>query len=266
MDIEEVAEQTPEKLIRHHVDALKGLSREEAIQIATDGKADADVIEGVADALVALYEVWLEEDAMLAEINPLIVTPEREVKALDAKVSLDDNALYRHPENQELPDKRERRSDRAPREGAGRAVRQARRRHRHPRQRRRPGDVDARRRRAGGRQAGELPRRRRRLGRREDQAGGRADPRQRRRQGGAVQHLRRDHPLRRGRDGPDRRVRRDQTDGAVRGAPGRHERRRRAASCSQEAALPNVHAATDDERGGREGRRAAAGKRGRGQS
>ncbi len=104
VDIEEVAEKTPEKLIRHHVDALNGLSREEAIKIATDGKADADVIEGVADALVALYEVWLTEDATLAEINPLIVTPEREVKALDSKVSLDDNALYRHPENQALSD------------------------------------------------------------------------------------------------------------------------------------------------------------------
>ena len=105
VDIEEVAENTPEKLIRRHVDALDGLSREEAVQIATDGKADADVIDGVADALVALYEVWLQEDASLAEINPLIVTPEREVKALDSKVSLDDNALYRHPENQELADK-----------------------------------------------------------------------------------------------------------------------------------------------------------------
>jgi succinyl-CoA synthetase beta subunit len=104
VDIEEVAENTPEKLIRHHVDALDGLSREEAVKIASDGKADADVIEGVADALVALYEVWLAEDATLAEINPLIVTPEREVKALDSKVSLDDNALYRHPENQALSD------------------------------------------------------------------------------------------------------------------------------------------------------------------
>src|ERR1017187_86905 len=103
-DIEEVAEKTPEKLIRHHVDALKGLLREEAVNIAPDGKADADVLEGVADALVALYEVWLAEDATLAEINPLIVTPEREVKALDSKVSLDDNALYRHPENQALSD------------------------------------------------------------------------------------------------------------------------------------------------------------------
>jgi succinyl-CoA synthetase beta subunit len=112
VDIEEVAEETPEKLIRHHVDALAGLSREEAVKVATDGGADADVIDGVADALVALYEVWLEEDATLAEINPLIVTPGtageaggREVKALDSKVSLDGNALYRHPDNQGLSDR-----------------------------------------------------------------------------------------------------------------------------------------------------------------
>jgi succinyl-CoA synthetase beta subunit len=105
VDIEEVADRTPEKLIRRHVDPLAGLSHQEAAQIARDGHADDDVIDGVADALVALYEVWLEEDATLAEINPLIVTPEREVKALDAKVSLDGNALYRHPENQSLSDK-----------------------------------------------------------------------------------------------------------------------------------------------------------------
>jgi succinyl-CoA synthetase beta subunit len=111
VEIEQVAEQSPEKLVRHHVDSLKGLSREAAIEIATEGGADDDVIEGVADALVALYEVWLEEDATLAEINPLIVTPgtagetgARKVKALDAKVSLDGNALYRHPENQGLSD------------------------------------------------------------------------------------------------------------------------------------------------------------------
>jgi succinyl-CoA synthetase beta subunit len=104
VEIEQVAEESPEKLVRHHVDALKGLSREEAVEIATTGGADADVIGGVADSLVALYEMWLEEDATLAEINPLIVTPERKVKALDAKVSLDGNALYRHPDNQGLSD------------------------------------------------------------------------------------------------------------------------------------------------------------------
>jgi succinyl-CoA synthetase beta subunit len=104
VDIEEVAEQTPEKLIRRHVDPLEGISREQALQIARDGGVDDDVVEGVADALVALYEVWLQEDATLTEINPLIVTPDREVRALDAKVSLDGNALYRHPENQSLSD------------------------------------------------------------------------------------------------------------------------------------------------------------------
>ena len=104
VDIEEVAERSPEKLIRHHVDPLVGLSRAEAVKIATDGGVDADVVDGVADALQALYEVWLKEDATLAEINPLIVTPAREVRALDAKVSLDGNALYRHPENQSLSD------------------------------------------------------------------------------------------------------------------------------------------------------------------
>ncbi len=99
-----MAEESPEKLVRHHVDVLAGLSREEALRIAEQGGADADVVEGVADTLVALYEVWLAEDATLAEINPLIVTPDRKVKALDAKVSLDGNALYRHPDNQGLSD------------------------------------------------------------------------------------------------------------------------------------------------------------------
>jgi succinyl-CoA synthetase beta subunit len=104
VEIEQVAQESPEKLIRRHVDALKGLSRQQAVEIATEGGADEDVIEGVADALSALYEVWSTEDALLAEINPLIVTPQREVKALDAKVTLDGNALYRHPENEGLSD------------------------------------------------------------------------------------------------------------------------------------------------------------------
>ncbi|WP_022929867.1 ADP-forming succinate--CoA ligase subunit beta [Patulibacter americanus] len=105
IEIETVAEETPEKLIKQHVDPLVGLSKEQALDIATQGNADEDVREGVADALVALYTVWIEEDASLAEINPLIVTPDRQVKALDAKVSLDDNASFRHPDHAELGDK-----------------------------------------------------------------------------------------------------------------------------------------------------------------
>jgi succinyl-CoA synthetase beta subunit len=104
VDIEQVAEETPEKLIKENVDPLVGLTREQALDIAAKGGADEDVREGVADALVALYKVWIEEDASLTEINPLIVTPDRQVKALDAKVTLDDNALFRHPENADLGD------------------------------------------------------------------------------------------------------------------------------------------------------------------
>lgn len=105
VEIETVAEENPEKLVREHVDPLEGLTKEQALAIATKGGADEDVREGVADALVALYEVWIEEDASLAEINPLIVTPDRKVKALDAKVSLDGNAAFRHPDHAELGDK-----------------------------------------------------------------------------------------------------------------------------------------------------------------
>ena len=102
IDIEEVAANTPEKLVRHHIDALDGLSREEALKIAEQGGVEPDLADGVADILVSLYEVWTQEDATLTEINPLIVTPDRKVKALDAKVTLDNNALYRHPENAAL--------------------------------------------------------------------------------------------------------------------------------------------------------------------
>ncbi len=104
VDIEQVAEETPDKLIKQNVDPLVGLTKEQALDIATKGGAAEDVIDGVADALVALYEVWIEEDASLTEINPLIITPDRQVKALDAKVTLDDNALFRHEENKGLGD------------------------------------------------------------------------------------------------------------------------------------------------------------------
>jgi succinyl-CoA synthetase beta subunit len=104
IEIEQVARESPEKLVRHHIDPLAGLSHDEAVAVAREGAADADVVEGVAQAFTALYDVWALEDATLAEINPLIVTPSREVRALDAKVSLDASALYRHPENQALSD------------------------------------------------------------------------------------------------------------------------------------------------------------------
>ena len=104
VDIEQVAEETPEKLIKHHIDPLVGLTKEEVVKVVTEGGADADVIDQLADLLVKLYAVWLDEDATLAEINPLIITPDRVVKALDAKVSLDGNAAFRHPDHEGLGD------------------------------------------------------------------------------------------------------------------------------------------------------------------
>jgi succinyl-CoA synthetase beta subunit len=104
VDIEQIARENPERVVRRHVDPLAGLAKLEAVEIAIQGHAAEDVVEAVADALVALYEVWTQEDAMLTEINPLIVTPDREVKALDAKVTLDEAALFRHPENRGLED------------------------------------------------------------------------------------------------------------------------------------------------------------------
>jgi succinyl-CoA synthetase beta subunit len=104
IEIEQVARDHPDKLARVHVDYLSGLDRERALEIAAAGGAPEDVREGVAEALCALYEVFEREEATLTEINPLIITPEREVRALDAKVTLDDNALFRHPENQSYSD------------------------------------------------------------------------------------------------------------------------------------------------------------------
>jgi hypothetical protein len=109
--------------------------------------------------LAKLYEAFVAEDAMLLEVNPLIVTPERKLRALDAKVTLDDNALFRHPENAALRNPSAEDPQEQMAKERGLTVRQARRRHRHPRQRRRARDVDARRRRPGRRLARELPRR-----------------------------------------------------------------------------------------------------------
>ncbi|HLI31366.1 MAG TPA: ADP-forming succinate--CoA ligase subunit beta [Solirubrobacteraceae bacterium] len=104
IEIEQVAREHPDKLAREHVDYLGGLQREQALEIAAAGGAPEDLREAIADALCCLYEVFCQEEATLTEINPLIITPEREVRALDAKVTLDDNALFRHPENQGYSD------------------------------------------------------------------------------------------------------------------------------------------------------------------
>jgi succinyl-CoA synthetase beta subunit len=104
MDIEQVVEETPDAIATLHVDPLLGFQPYHARRLAYEAGIDADVVRGVGAFLAALYATFIEEEALLVEVNPLVITPEREVRALDAKVTLDDNALYRHPENADLRD------------------------------------------------------------------------------------------------------------------------------------------------------------------
>ena len=104
MDIEEVADQDPGAIARLHVDPLLGFQDFQGRRLAYEARVDSDVVRPVGAMLARLYELFIEEDATLVEVNPLIVTPDREVRALDAKVTLDDNALFRHPENAALRD------------------------------------------------------------------------------------------------------------------------------------------------------------------
>jgi succinyl-CoA synthetase beta subunit len=104
MDIEEVADSDPDAIARLHVDPLLGFQEFHGRRLAFEAKVDPDVVRPVGAMLTKLYELFVAEEATLVEVNPLIVTPERDVKALDAKVTLDDNALFRHPDNAELRD------------------------------------------------------------------------------------------------------------------------------------------------------------------
>jgi succinyl-CoA synthetase beta subunit len=104
MDIEAVAEEDPDAIARLHVDPLVGFQEFQGRRLAFEAAVDADVVRPVGAMLAKLYDVFISEEATLVEVNPLIVTPKRDVKALDAKVTLDDSALFRHPENAELRD------------------------------------------------------------------------------------------------------------------------------------------------------------------
>ena len=102
MDIEEVAASDPDAIARLHVDPLLGFQDFHARRLAFDAGVDADVVRPVGALLAKLYDAFVAEEAMLLEVNPLIVTSEREVRALDAKVTLDGNSLFRHADNAAL--------------------------------------------------------------------------------------------------------------------------------------------------------------------
>jgi len=98
VDIEEVAATDPGAIARLHVDPVDGLSLDDAAALVARAGLDAEARPQAAELLRALYRCYVEGDCDLAEINPLILTTDGRVHALDAKVTLDDNAAFRHPE------------------------------------------------------------------------------------------------------------------------------------------------------------------------
>jgi succinyl-CoA synthetase beta subunit len=110
MDIEEVAEKTPEKILKIFVDPGIGLRPYQASELAFSLKIDEinpKLIRPTVAVFMSLYETFMQEDCSLLEINPLVLTRDGRVIALDAKLSFDDNAMYRHKENIDLRDKDE---------------------------------------------------------------------------------------------------------------------------------------------------------------
>jgi succinyl-CoA synthetase beta subunit len=105
IDIEEIAAERPDALVRLHVDPLEGFQPYQARRLIYGaGVDDPDEQKQILTIAQRLYDAFVGADAMLCEINPLIVTPAGEVKALDSKFTVDDNALFRHPEIAEMRD------------------------------------------------------------------------------------------------------------------------------------------------------------------
>jgi succinyl-CoA synthetase beta subunit len=105
VDIEEVAADSPEALVRLHVDPLEGFHPWQARRLVYGAGVDDPAEQKQIAAIVGqLYDAFVACDAMLCEINPLIVTPDGDVRALDSKFTVDDNALYRHPDIAEMRD------------------------------------------------------------------------------------------------------------------------------------------------------------------
>ena len=105
MEIEQLAVERPEALARIEVNPIKGIDLAEAKKIAVAAKFPAELVDKVAPVFVKLYEVYTGEDATLVEVNPLVLTEEGDIIALDGKVSLDENAEFRHENHAALEDK-----------------------------------------------------------------------------------------------------------------------------------------------------------------
>ncbi|GAB2817495.1 ADP-forming succinate--CoA ligase subunit beta [Actinoallomurus bryophytorum] len=104
MEIEEVAATKPDAVAQIPIAALDGVDRAKAREIATAGRLPQEAIEGAAELIERLWAVFVDEDATLVEVNPLILTKDGQVKALDGKVTLDENAAFRQAEHEALED------------------------------------------------------------------------------------------------------------------------------------------------------------------
>ena len=104
IEIEEVAKTNPEKILKIPIDPLLGLRPYEARKALFNLFSDAKLVSQAVDILVKLYNIYIDKDCTLAEINPLVIDTEGKVIALDAKINFDDNALFRHPEYEAMAD------------------------------------------------------------------------------------------------------------------------------------------------------------------
>jgi len=104
MDIEEVASKNPEKIITTKIEYSDGISNENCEKVTDIFKLDKDANSQAVNLIKSIYKMFVETDANLVEINPLILTKDNKIVCLDAKMNFDDNALFRHPEIQELRD------------------------------------------------------------------------------------------------------------------------------------------------------------------
>jgi succinyl-CoA synthetase beta subunit len=104
MDIETVAEETPDQIFKEEIDPKTGLMPFQARRIATNLGLQEEAFKNMVKFVHALYEAYIQSDAKLFEINPLFKAADNRIYAADSKVTIDDNALYRHPDIQEMRD------------------------------------------------------------------------------------------------------------------------------------------------------------------
>ena len=240
MDIEEVAEHTPEKILTVNVDPAAGLQPYQCRKLAFGLGLQGKQVGELQAILMALYKLYQEKDASLVEVNPLIVTKAGKLVALDAKINIDANALFRHPDLAKLRDASQEDPMELQRERARPQLRLARRQHRLHGERRGPRHGHDGPHQAARRRAGELPRRRRRRHRRARHRGVRADPLEPEGARHPREHLRRHRALRPHR----RRHHQGREEGRRQGAGGRAPRRHERAEGARNAAASSGLAIT----------------------